>query len=149
MISRRLLVFAGLLFAGAVNAQPFTHPLEAGTLLRYRAVWHTSQQQRDTSLTVTIQSPSQPFGERELDSLRPNVACYDWHDLFAQSNVQYVRRTDRATIQVYVPAVGGTHAHDREAIRPIRPRAIRSRCTSASSRASREWTPLSPRVSLG
>ncbi len=107
MISRRLLVFAGLLFAGAVNAQPFTHPLEAGTLLRYRAVWHTSQQQRDTSLTVTIQSPSQPFGERELDSLRPNVACYDWHDLFAQSNVQYVRRTDRATIQVYVPAVGG------------------------------------------
>lgn len=110
MLSRGMLVVcATLLFAGAANAQPFTHPLEAGTLLRYRAIWHTAQQwqRHDTSLTVTIQSPSQPFGEPELDSLRPNVACYDWDDLFAQSNVQFVRRTDRATMQVYVPAAAG------------------------------------------
>jgi hypothetical protein len=106
MISRRLLVFAGLLLAGAVNAQPFTHPLGAGTLLRYRTIWHTSQQQRDTSLTLTIQSPTRPFGEQELDSLRPNVTYYDWFDLFSQQNVQYRRRTDRATIQVYVTAFG-------------------------------------------
>lgn len=108
MMSRSMLVVCTvLLLAGAVNAQPFTHPLEAGTLLRYRAVWHGTQHRPDTLLTVTLRSQIESYGLAELDSLRPNDACFDWGRMFSLASAYAVRRTDRATIQVYIPYLGG------------------------------------------